>query len=150
MSDDRKTYDSPDKYLNKGAILTEDPKVFPSKEPGKPPMVILKFTSESRRKNNNDKVRTMWWEANVRAFDAEAAAYLKKGDQLPIEGKPYQEDWERNGKSGTSFKLDQAEITISIELRKKLKERGFTPGQKGTPAPNTKREVKDVNFGDED
>ncbi len=151
MSEDKK-YDSHDEYRNRNARLTKDAEVFPSKIPGKPPLVRLTFVSESRQ----EKSKPLWVEAKIRDFDANLAQYLKKGDTLPVEGKPVLETY---GEGKTAFKLDRAAIFPSIELFMKLKERGFTPGAGGAaggkPSGGARRgrgkpvDVQDVDFGDE-
>ena len=68
MSDERRKFDSDDRYSNWNARLTKDPEVFPSKIEGKPPLVRITFASESR----SEKAKTLWVEAKVRDYDASA------------------------------------------------------------------------------
>jgi single-stranded DNA-binding protein len=156
MSDERRKYDSDDNYLNHAARLTKDPEVFPSTKTGRdgkplPPLVRLSFVSESRRDNS----KPLWMDAKVRDYDAPIATFLKKGDTLPIEGKPVLEAYtDKNGVEKTSFKLDNARVHINIDMFMKLKERGFTPGAIAGAAPKTGvrktgRAVEEVSFDDE-
>lgn len=158
-NDDRKKYDSDDNYTNYAARLTKDPEVFGGGKLGRdgkpmPPLVRLSFASDSRREG----AETLWIEAKVRDWDANIATFLKKGDTLPIEGKPVLEGYtSKDGVKKTSFRLDNAKLHINVELLMALKERGFTPGATAGAEKKAKpigrkaaREVEDVDFGDEE
>ncbi len=143
MTDDRKRYDSLDRYTNFAARLTKDPEVFPSKDPTRGPLVRLTFVSESRL----EKTKALWVEAKVRDRDAHLAAFLKKGDTIAIEGKPVNEEY--NGK--TYFKLDQAQLHTTVDILLKCKERGFVGGSKAAiPAGPKKAPRPVIDLGDDE
>src|SRR5689334_6537217 len=127
MTEEYKKYDSQHGYNIHNARLAKDADVKPG---NKGPMVRLTFVATSRSDRHSD----MWWEATVSDFNAPMAAHLKKGDTLGIEGFPA---LRRYGDDNEKFSLEllRAEIFPNIDLIKKLKERGFTPGQKTAEKP---------------
>lgn len=132
-----KKFDSLDTYLLRGARLAKDAEV---REGEHGLMVRLTFASESR----NEAHDTLWIEANVGDFNAQIASFLKKGDILhAVEGKPCLRRFGDNNEK-FSFVVNRCTIAVPIELFATLKERGFTPGQKGggakksTPTPSKK------------
>lgn len=154
MSEDRKEYDSDDTYEIRNARLTKDAQVFSGS--GDTPLVRITFVSSSRLSNTKKTIKSAFIDAKVRDFDAGGAAFLKKGDVLGVEGKPIFEEYPE-GSGKVQLKLDQARLYMSLDLKAKLKERGFTPGASGgkkappkARAAKPQRAVQDVDFGDED
>jgi single-stranded DNA-binding protein len=130
MSDDYKKWDSDDNYVQHNARLAFDADVIKLGDGKK--LVKLKFTSEAKGqdKEGNDRYQTIWVEAIVGDYDADKAAYLKKGDVLTIEGKPGLRLWgDDNDK--ISFELIRARLHMPLSLFSELKDRGFAPGGKG-------------------
>lgn len=115
-----KKYDSDDNYSNWSARLTKDAEV----KEGEKTRVKITFVSTSRSENHHD----LWVTADINEGQAPLAAFLKKGDIVGVEGKPYQ--W---GDANPQFALNFARLHLTGELINKLKERGFVPGQKGRP-----------------
>jgi hypothetical protein len=143
MSEERRKFDTDDMYLNHSARLTKDPEVFPSKDPTRGPLVRLTFVSESRL----EKSKTGWIDAKVRDRDSNIAQFLRKGDSLPIQGKPVFEEY--NGK--LQFKLDQAQLHINVDLLMRCKERGFVGGSKAAiPAGPKKAPRPVIDLGDDE
>lgn len=130
-----KAYDSTDEYSYSGARLTADADARDGKN-GK--MVRLSLVSTSWRQNNADSgVTELWVEANVADYFAEAASFMKKNDVLhKVSGKPYLRRFGEN-KERIAFCIDKAQLVIPAELKKTLKERGWSGGgqQQSSPAP---------------
>jgi single-stranded DNA-binding protein len=154
---DYKKYDSDDTYMQHNARLTEDATVIKLGEGKK--LVKIKFTSEAKGedKEGNDRYETLWVEAIVSDYDADKAAYLKKGDVLSVEGKPALRLWgDDNDK--ISFELIRARLHTSVALFMELKERGFSAGgkggKKGKAAPKkgkkSSRKIVEIPEDDED
>lgn len=125
-----KKYDSDDTYVQHNARLTHDATVTSVGEGRK--LVKVKFTSEAKgqTKDGDDRYETIWVEAIVGDYDADKAAYLKKGDVLSVEGKPALRLWgDDNDK--ISFELIRARLHLPVSLFQELKERGFDPTGKG-------------------
>lgn len=137
-----KKYDSDDNYVNYSARLTKDAEV----REGDKVRVKLTFVSQSRNENHHD----IWITADVNDGQAPLARYLKKGDVIGIEGKPYL--W---GDANPQFALNFARIHIG-NLIKTLKERGFTPGaasSSGKPAAkktNAKKGPRKIELPEDD
>lgn len=132
MSDFKK-FDSDDIYIHHNARLTHDADV---KEFDGRKMVKVKFVSETKgqTKDGDDRYESLWCEAIVGDYDADKAAYLKKGDVLSIEGKPALRLWgDDNDK--ISFELIRARLHLPVALFVELKERGFDPSGKGKGKP---------------
>lgn len=120
-----KKYDSDSNYENWSARLTEDATVrdYDGKK-----FVKIKFTDETRGPQKDpDRYETMWIEGEIVDFDADKAAYLKKGDVLPVEGHLAFRLWgEDNDK--VAFDLKRCRIHVNAALMNALKDRGFSPG----------------------
>jgi hypothetical protein len=158
MSEEKKVYDTDDRWMSYNVRLTKDAEVFPSKDPEKPPMVRLTFVSESRQAADS----AMWIEANPTDRQADLCGFLRKGDNFPIDGKLC---LRRYGDNNEKFALNlrRAECHINYDLLMKLKERGFVPGARKTtdgrrPSASAgnrvtrkmpEKPVQDVDFGDE-
>jgi single-stranded DNA-binding protein len=151
MSDFKK-YDSDSNYIQHNARLTQDADVreFDGKK-----FVKLKFTDETRgqNKDGSDRYETMWVEAEVRDYDADKAALLKKGDVLTIEGKIAFRLWGED-RDKAAFDLKRAALHIPVSLFMQLQERGFAPGGKAAPkkgkAAPTKGKKKIVEIPEDD
>lgn len=123
-----KNYDSDDEYVYHNATLAFDPRVA---DGSNGPIVSIKFASTCR----SDRYQTMWVEATVNDYQANLARHLKKGDSVTVKGKPGQRPWQdKEGVDRVSFEILRADLKLSKELRKALKERGFVRDEK----PNAK------------
>lgn len=123
-----KKYDSASTYENRYARLTKDAEVKTFGD-GKE-SVRLTFVDTSRVEADAD----MWIEATCTDRDAPAMKYLKKGDVINVEGHLSMRRFGDNQEK-VAFSVRFATIRLSIDLRAKLKERGFTPGQ-AAPSPS--------------
>lgn len=127
MADEYKKFDSQDKYEIHHARLSKDATSIPTE---KGSMVKVSFASECR----SDRYETLWVEATVQDFQADAAAYLKKSDVVGVRGKPgFRTYTDSQGETKYAFELIRAELMIPPSLLKELKERGWVPGQKAEP-----------------
>lgn len=165
MSDTEfKKYNTKDAYEIHDARLSKDATVLPG---NKGNMVKISFASETTGadKEGQDRYSTLWVEGSVNDFNADAAAFLKKNDVLGVRGKPALRLW---GDGKFSFELVRCELFMSPELMKKLKERGWVPGQKtdakaagqpnkkgaskpaAKPAGKPKKEIVEIPDDDED
>lgn len=160
--DEYKRFDTSDAYEIHHARLTKDAEV---RDGDRGQMVRLTFVSTCR----SERYENLWVEANVQDFQADIAAFMKKGDVIGVRGKPglrrYGDDNEK-----ISFELIRAELKIPPSLYGDLKERGWEPGAGGekpaakkggkTPAKGgkvpakgkqaAKKEVIDLDDDDDD
>ncbi len=134
MSEEKKQYDTMDRFEMMGARIQKDAEVTTG-DRGK--MVRLTILSTSRRERNSPA----WFEVNVSDFQAEIASYLKKGDVLHRVGGKFTLRKYGENESRIALGIERAELDIPIDLFMALKERGFTPGAgkgaAGKPAVKT-------------
>lgn len=118
-----KKYDSTCYVTFHNARLAKDAEVRDG-EHGK--MVRITTVATSR----HDKFSDLWLEVNVGSFNANAAAYLEKGDVLSFTGRLALRRWGDDDEK-FSIVVERAELFIPIELLAALKERGFDPSDSG-------------------
>ena len=129
MAEEFKSYDSTDEYKYSGARLTKDAEV---RDTAGGKMVRLQVVSTSRNKGKRG-IDDLWIDVEVADFFVEAASFMKQKDVLhEIRGKPY---LRRYGDNNERFAicLERAQLVIPSELKKQLKERGWS----GTGSPTS-------------
>lgn len=72
---------------------------------------VINF-SVAHTEKYNDKEKTTWVECAYWSEKTGIAPYLKKGQQVYVEGQPEVRTWESNGKSGASLQIR----VISVQL----------------------------------
>lgn len=72
---------------------------------------VLNF-SVAHTEKFNDKEKTVWVECAYWTEKTGIAPYLKKGQQVYVEGQPEVRTWESNGKSGASLQVRVSTVQL--------------------------------------
>lgn len=148
MSDTEfKKFDTKAKYLAHNVRLTADAKELKPATGDKAAMVKVTFVDTSRQESDEE----MWIDVIPQDYQADLAGFLRKGDVISVEAKLTFRKYTHNGETRYAHDLRRAELIIPPALFTALKERGFTPGAKGSspakkgPPAAAKKAIRDLD-----